>query len=148
MLNNIQLMKRSRPGNSSQSARDWFDFVIDGRSLHEQTAAGDMIGCLGWGLADYESGIIGQLLGETASDLQGGRVMIYVCPECGDLGCGALTVSVVRVEGRIRWQRIRYENDCDPGATDINSYQTIGPFEFDVEQYCDAIRSVGRGAGA
>jgi hypothetical protein len=46
---------------------------------------------------------VARLQGETQPDYPPNRVAIYVCPECGDLGCGAITVAVSREEGTVIW---------------------------------------------
>ena len=35
-----------------------------------------------------------RLLGRLPADLPPGRVAVFVCPECADLGCGAVTVRL------------------------------------------------------
>lgn len=37
-----------------------------------------------------------RLVGEASGDLPDGRVSLYVCPECGDLRCGAVTARLRR----------------------------------------------------
>ena len=61
--------------------------------------------------------------------------MIFVCPECGDLGCGAITCEVIREADTVVWQRFGFENDYDEKMSDFDSYSSIGLFRFDREHY-------------
>jgi hypothetical protein len=107
------LLQRFRSGASV----DWLDFVVDGHSLGEAFAAigegytsGDLIGCLGWANnKDYERSLVRQLLVEQPPELESGRYLLYVCPECGDIGCGAVTVVITDDNDQIGWERFRYE---------------------------------------
>lgn len=37
------------------------------------------------------------------------RLSLYVCPECGDLGCGALTCEASRVGDKVVWSNFGFE---------------------------------------
>ena len=55
----------------------------------------DLIGNFGWtNNTEYENGQLCELLTEKKPTLETGRIMFYVCPECGDIGCGALTGKI------------------------------------------------------
>jgi len=54
--------------------------------------------------AGFPAEAVGQLLGEVSSSLPDGRVALYVCPECGDLGCGAVTALVERANDDVVWR--------------------------------------------
>ena len=139
MVNRIELVRRERIGGRGQTPRSWLDFVVDGASLADRLKAGDYIGCLGWGDTTVEASSLQQLMGNEPSELPEGRMMIYVCPECGDLGCGAVTVTVRREGDEIVWDSFRFENDYDPEMTDHERYGDVGPFQFDAEQYSQAL---------
>jgi hypothetical protein len=87
----FELKRNRRTVVGGQTARDYFDFFVDGKSLHEILDLSDQIGCLGWGLPEIEKHTIAQLLAKESPVPKSGRVPIYICPECGDLGCGAVT---------------------------------------------------------
>src|SRR4026208_1110056 len=95
VLSRLELAWRIRQGAETRKHRDYLDFVIDGRSLGDLLGAAqsDLIGRLGWGdLRGYDYQFKRQLLLESPSELETGRQLLYVCPECGDVGCGAITV--------------------------------------------------------
>jgi len=62
------------------------------------------------------------------------RLPLYVCPECGDLGCGAITVHVDRTQpGQVTWSGLRHENGYEP-ADDLD-LSAAGTFTFDTDDY-------------
>lgn len=67
------------------------------------------------------------------------RLLLYVCPECGDLACGALTCEGSRVSDTIVWSNFGFETGIIEYPADFASYAEIGPFEFDARQYAEAI---------
>jgi hypothetical protein len=99
------------------------EFVVDGERL------GQILGpFLGYGdatdeyvpvlVTDWPADIaledFDRLLGAGAPPQLGGRTAMYVCAECGDLGCGAVT-AVVEVDGdKIVWREFGYQNDYEP----------------------------------
>lgn len=73
------------------------------------------------------------------------RLPLYLCPECGDLGCGALTCDAVRVGDKVVWSRFGFENGYDDAMSEFASYAEVGPFEFEVRQYTAAIERATSG---
>jgi hypothetical protein len=64
----------------------------------------------------------------------------FVCPECGDLGCG-VTVAVQREGSTITWSDFRWEvNWFDPENPDAftKSFE-LGPFRFDYNEYAGVL---------
>jgi hypothetical protein len=68
-------------------------------------------------------------------DLATGRVMIYVCPDCGDIGCGAITAAILDLGTKIVWRDFAYESG-DDGLPD--EYLNIEPIEFERQNYFSA----------
>ncbi|ROP44663.1 hypothetical protein [Pseudokineococcus lusitanus] len=63
-----------------------------------------------------------------------GRLPLYVCPECGDLGCGAITVHVDHTRpGQVTWSALRHEKGYEP-ADDLD-LSAAGTFTFDADAY-------------
>jgi hypothetical protein len=53
---------------------------------------------------------VDRLLLTSEADFPNERRSLFVCAECGDLGCGAVTLSVTRVGGKVVWSDFGYEN--------------------------------------
>lgn len=136
----LELIWRIRSGGGGRTEQRYLDFVIDGQSLGTLLHCGDMIGCLGWGRLVYEAEMADVLLLKKPSPLETGRVMLYVCPECGDIGCGAITALVEQTEDYFVWRDFGYENDYDPELPGLTEYIEVGPFRFGKAEYQQVLR--------
>jgi hypothetical protein len=63
-----------------------------------------------------------------------GRLPLYVCQMCADLGCGAITVEVARGEGVVAWRDFQMENGYTE-QSDMIDLSALGPFTFDANAY-------------
>lgn len=80
-----------------------------------------------------------QLLLTKPSDFKSGRVPLYVCNYCADLGCGALTVRVEKTGNGVVWSEFGYEGLDGEEISQSEYMERTGPFYFDSEQYKSAI---------
>jgi hypothetical protein len=138
MTDQLELAPLHRSGsvNPQKTERHTFDFVVNGLSLFEATHAVkyDMCGSL----ADpqFEGEIARRLNGSTVAMLtldlpaDGHRVALFICPECGDFTCGAITALVSPTASGVLWSALAYENGYDT-ATELG----LGPFEFERAAY-------------
>ncbi len=123
-------------GGLSKTERNYVDFIISGQSLGQLIGifTSDQIGIFGW-IPDkwYENDRIDEFLGLIPPELTTGRTKFYVCPECGDIGCGAITAKIEVTEKQIIWSGFGYEtNYSEP---DLSGYHEIGPFAFEKVSY-------------
>jgi hypothetical protein len=116
--------------------RQYIDFIVSGQSLGQVFGLPDrdLIGIFGWTLnKEYENKKIDEFLGLEKPELTTGRTCFYVCPECGDIGCGAITATIEVTDESVVWKDFGYENNySQPHLAD---YKQIGPFTFDKTQY-------------
>jgi len=133
-----------RPGSSTNGAtvtqRDSVDFLVNGESLLVRLVSthgghGDYMGCFVQGFLDAAKEALSELLLEEAGTTER-RVGIYICPECGDIGCGRFSVLVDRRVNEVVWSGFAYEN----GYEDPLTFEDLGPFHFELTQYENAIR--------
>jgi hypothetical protein len=100
--------------------------------------------CQYW-LTDWPAGLpteeARRLVGDLPPARPGGRVVLYVCPECGDLGCGAVTAVVESADGEVVWRDFGWQNDYEPGV-DLDMFKGVGPFHFEASQYEAQLRGV------
>lgn len=95
----------------SKKQTRWLEYLVDGRPLSKLVDRGGHIGAFGW-LDRRTEGLFARwLLLEVPSVLPEGRVPLYVCSECGDLGCGAVTVSVEKTPESFVWRDLGWAND-------------------------------------
>jgi len=119
-----------------KSERHFLDFVVDGKSLWEALGERhDMVSIL---CSEYSSDetakAVGRLLLNGNADLSNDRHSLFVCSECGDLGCGAITAVVERQGEKITWKAFGYENTYEDKIF-LDTYSTVGPFTFDATTY-------------
>jgi hypothetical protein len=65
-------------------------------------------------------------------------VALFVCPECGDLGCGAVSARIRRAGRSIIWEEIGWQTNYEEGWHPI---EDLGPYSFDFEGYRAAIEA-------
>jgi hypothetical protein len=144
-FSNLSIAGLWRPGDrhpdGSGTTEVWsWDFVVDGTSLRTRWQDRDIAGVLGWGRADVQRGSVAKLLRDAEPDFPPNRVAIFVCPECGDLGCGAVTVAVQRDVSAITWSDFRWEvNYYSDHPNEFTQYFELGPFRFEPGQYREVL---------
>ena len=121
---------------TTKSERHFLDFVIDGESLWEALGKRhDMVSIF---CAEYSSDetakAVGRLLLNVNADLPDDRRSFFLCSECGDLGCGAITAVIERQAETITWKAFGYENTYEDKIL-LDAYGTVGPFTFDATAY-------------
>ena len=94
-------------------------FAINGRPLGDLIELGDRTCVLGGGLSrELERSYVRQLLGRAPSELESGRVPLYVCSECADIGCGAVTVRVIALDDCFVWSELSVESPWSASPID------------------------------
>ncbi len=128
---------------STKVGRKYIDFIVSGQSLGQLFGLPDLdlIGTFGWTEnKEYENKQIDEFLGLITPELKTGRTCFYVCPECGDIGCGAITAKIEVTEKNVIWKDFGYENNYS--EPDLTGYKEIGPFTFDKKQYCTLLKGL------
>jgi hypothetical protein len=127
-------------GQVERAERRYADFLIDGTPLRDMFGIppSGLIGALGWGAPECEIQVVKQLL--LQAEPPHGRQMLLVCPECGDLGCGAITAEVSLSDGLFVWSQFGFENNYDPNMSEFEKYRSVGPFAFEAGPYEVALR--------
>lgn len=134
-MNTLELLKTDRAvsGLGTQIKRSFLDFVVDGVSLYETIGRrSDLISTI-WidppmALSE-ERKAVRRLLKLDPGDLPSDRVSLYICPECGDLGCGSISLHIQIADDEITWSDFGYENNYEDHI-DRESYTSVGPFHF------------------
>jgi len=136
-----------------QVHRDFVDFIVDGRPLLFQLSDLDAVSPLA---SDVPPAIfteqVRSLLLEAEAPLPDGRYVIYGCPECADLACGAVTAIIEREgeEGEdYIWRDFAWQTD-EQADLELNGYHGIGPFRFHGAGYREALAALldGESPGA
>jgi hypothetical protein len=123
------------PNGTYRSERHFLDFVVNGHSIWQLLGKPDMVSvlCFEYVLDETIKAAKRLVLRERAN-LPNGRRSLYVCSECGDLGCGAITAVIARHGSTITWKDFGYENTYET-EIQLDKYTTVGPFNFDAVAY-------------
>ncbi|MFF8653295.1 oxidoreductase [Streptomyces huasconensis] len=124
-----------------QVHRDFVDFIVNGRPLLFQLSDLDAVSPLA---ADIPPAIftahVRRLLLEARAPLREGRYVIYGCPECEDLACGAVTAVIEKAPDSddFVWRDFAWQT-AEPADLERNGYHGIGPFRFRGAEYREAL---------
>lgn len=122
-----------------QVHRDFMDFVVDGRPLLFRLSDLDAVSPLA---SDVPPAIftaqVRCLLLEADAPLPGGRYVIYGCPECADLACGAVTAVILRDGDDFVWRDFAWQT-AEHADLELNAYPGIGPYRFSGAEYRAAL---------
>ncbi|AKJ09408.1 oxidoreductase [Streptomyces incarnatus] len=131
-----------------QVHRDFVDFVVDGRPLLFRLSDLDAVSPLA---SDVPPAIftaqVRALLLEAEPPLPDGRFVIYGCPECADLACGAVTAVIERDGEDYVWRDFAWQTD-ERADLELNGYHGIGPFRFRGADYRAALGALMDGSTA
>lgn len=79
-------------------------------------------------------------------DLPSGRAPLYVCSQCGDLGCGVFSVRVTYDKtvdpATVTWTDFAWESDGDPRLEPSPDLAALPPIEFDLVHYENVVRQL------
>lgn len=129
-----------------QVHRDFVDFVVDGRPLLYRLSDLDAVSPLA---SDVPPSLftaqVRALLLETGAPLPGGRYVVYGCPECEDLACGAVTAVIERDGEDVIWRDFAWQTAEDPDL-ERDGYHGMGPFRFRGPEYRAALSALLDGA--
>ncbi|MFH8973680.1 oxidoreductase [Streptomyces sp. NPDC017890] len=125
-----------------QVHRDFVDFIVDGRPLLFRLSDLDAVSPLA---SDVPPAIftaqVRSLLLESDAPLPGGRYVIYGCPECEDLACGAVTAVILRDGDDFVWRDFAWQTG-DHADLEFNGYHGIGPYRFPGAEYRAALAAL------
>ena len=105
----------------------YLDFMIDGQRLADRLmVAPDMTTLLNRAWLPSVEGAVLELLGQRpAEGLDTGRVFLFVCGECGDLGCGAVTAALDVDPDRTTWSQFAWEGGYEPAEPIENAPDSL-----------------------
>jgi hypothetical protein len=131
-----------RTDGTFRSHRTFLDLVVNGVSLWGLLGKPhDMVSVLCLDFTQSEMlKAVDRLLLKSDADLPSNRRSLFLCAECGDLGCGAISVSIKREDDRVVWADFGYENTYEAQVLRAD-YANVGPFEFEFHPYQSTLLS-------
>ncbi|MFZ4180795.1 oxidoreductase [Streptomyces pseudogriseolus] len=129
-------------GGDFQLHRDFVDFVVDGRPLLYRLSDLDAVSPLAADVPPslFTAQVRGLLL-ETGAPLPDGRYVLYGCPECQDLACGAVTAVIERDGDDVVWRDFAWQAG-DRADLERDGYHGMGPFRFRGDEYRGALTAL------
>lgn len=134
-----------RKDGLTQTPVTYLDFTADGDRLFERLAAHfpqapDYVGVIqdAWPMETVAA--IERLLGEAPGDLPDGRVSLYVCPECADLGCGAITTRLSLEYDTVIWRDIGTQTDNEDEVCPLADPDDFPEVTFGRDRYDQVLR--------
>jgi hypothetical protein len=128
-MNELQLVTVRRPSGGGVTERIFLDLVIDGVALRHMVGNPDLISGIGWSTNEYaESLHIDRLLLREPADVADNHRSILICPECGDLACGAVSVLITKTDDAFVWSDFMFDNGYDASVT--RHFAGVGPYSF------------------
>lgn len=107
------------------------DLVIDSVSLYQRLKEYDLVPAFGYGNADQQKLITDYYLFKCPFDYKYHRYPIMICPQCGDLDCGYISVAIDKEADIVEWSNFYLEHN--------NLLLNIGPFHFEWDNYKSTI---------
>jgi hypothetical protein len=141
-LSFVEATRIIEPGTDmNKTARRFADVVVDSQSLYAvvRSEGLDFISAI---LLDYPHiarPAVSRLLGDEPPDAPAGRVALYICPECGDLGCGAVTVKINRSDDKVEWSAWGYQNNYEDDITPLRGFADVTFRRQDYERVLRAL---------
>ncbi len=135
----LRLEWKRREGGGGKTQRDFLDFVVDDKPLSEIIDS-DLISPLGWFVAEENVKSVRRLLLEEPSDFPDNRRSLYVRPECGGLGCGAVSAVIEQIGNEIIWRDFGYESNYLDEVY-FDGYESLNSIVFDKVEYEKVIKS-------
>jgi len=138
----LELKLRKRPGEKLSngaytSERNYVDFVVDGRSISDGaiSAGYDLVSVFAreW-QSEERSKSLRRLLLRDSGDFPNDRRSLLVCAECGDLGCGAVSIIVDYCRDVVTWSAFGYQNNYEDQIY-FEQLRDMGPFTFNLQEY-------------
>ncbi len=138
---NLSYKWNIRNGGGGKTERKYIDFFINQKYLKDILDLSDIdfIGSLGWSNIDNDKQIIQRYLLKSNCDIkQNNRFLLYICPECGDLGCGAVTFNIEKENDIFVWKNFGFENNYDNKINDLMNLS----FYFSKQQYWELLKDL------
>lgn len=135
-VNTLELAWTTRE-TKDEDPLTYLEFIVDGQPLAKylKIEKENYVSPLGYGSQIYQETVKQEFKLATTSIAKSGNVMIYVCPTCGDIACGAITTKILRKGTFIIWTDFAFENNYE--SPDYDYCQEIPALCFNSQDYFD-----------
>ena len=134
-------LKWTKSPNSDALDRKYLDYIVSGQILSDYlgNSGHSSVTPLGYfHNKEQEKRALSEFRLKQKSILVDNRVELYICEECGDIGCGAITVKIIDKGDRIIWTQFADQNIPE----EIDELYLVDDIEFDRKNYFKAFSSI------
>lgn len=134
-------------GQQRERPVTFLDFLVNGRPLRdlldvpedwEEPLQGTTVLRDDW-RPTAVTGYLDRLLGVLPGDYDDGRVSLLICPICGDLWCGALSMELIVSPRTVTWHKFGWQGDADDDEPQPFQERS---FTFDRAEYEQLLRGL------
>ena len=137
MLKDLQLKWTNHP-DGKYADRQYLDFIISGQSLRDYLGIKSKTGVSPFGFfpsKEEQKRALREFTLRQNTQLSDNRIELYVCEDCGDIGCGAITARIVDRGDRIIWAQFANQSDREQVGERID----VQEIEFNRQDYFKAL---------
>lgn len=124
--------------------KKYIDILVDGKSVRK-TLDIEETGVITPYFTGSKSNLYEMLSGlSDKHGLPSNIAPIYVCPECGDYGCGVFGWKIDIRDNDVRWHGFQWDDNLEEDLESGNSNDEVNTAElyFDKIQYLDALKNI------
>ena len=140
MLKELSLIWTSHP-NKIYSGRKYLDFIISGQSLREYLESKNKSNVTPFGFfpsVEEQKRALREFKFQEKTQLKDNRVELYLCEDCGDIGCGSVTAEIKDLGDKIIWRKFAFQSNPD----EISQLLDVEQIEFERQNYFQAFTMV------
>lgn len=136
------ILSWTESSSKENSNGKFLDFIVSGQKLSDYLGIKNSKSVTPFGFFDNkkeQQRTLKEFRFQQATRLPGGRVELYICECCGDIGCGAITAKILDRGDKIIWTDFANQTSEDEIGERIN----IEQLEFERIDYFKAFATLG-----
>ena len=140
MLKELTFIWTSHP-NKNYSDRKYLDFIVSGQSLRDYLGSKNKSNVTPFGFfpsKEEQRRVLREFKLQDKTQLKKNRVELYICENCGDIGCGAITTEIEDFGDYIIWKNFAVQNNPD----EIEQIIDVEQIEFERQNYFKSFQLV------
>lgn len=131
----------SKNFDNAQMSGKYLDFIISNQPLNKYLGfeSKNIVTPFGWFLNKNEQiRILKEFRLQTKTKLPNNRIELYICPACGDIGCGSVTAQIFDKGDKILWTNFANQSD----EQEVGELFDVKTLEFERNNYYKAFSQV------
>jgi len=140
MLKELEFAWKKHP-DKKYSDRQYLEFIVSGQPLHEYLGVKEQSRVTPFGFfpdKKEQKRALREFRFQQRSLLIDNRVELYICEDCGDIRCGAITTKIIDEGDKIIWAQFATQNDPE----EISELLAVEQIEFNRQDYFKAFSKI------